>query len=133
MNFNVITVNGKAVPTYDKAPDIRPTVYNTLNIRKRSSTQRGSWFMFPDFGLDLSNIKVVTNETVALFKQEIEKALAYLIDALKVARLVVTTEVDPTDRNRINARIEIIQLDEIPMIFVAFVCVGGPSPEFSVT
>lgn len=133
MNFNVITVNGKAVPTYDKATDIRPDVYNALNIRKRSPTQRGSWFMFPDFGLDLSNIKVVTNETVALFKQEIEKALAYLIDALKVARLVVTTEVDPQDRNRINARIEIIQLSQIPMLFVAFVCVGGPSPEFSVT
>ena len=133
MDFNVITVNGKAVPTYDKATDIRPTVYNALNIRKRSSTQRGSWFMFQDFGLDLSNIKVVTNETVALFKQEIEKALAYLIDALKVAKLVVTTEVDPQDRNRINARIEIIQLDQIPMLFVAFVCVGGPSPEFSVT
>ena len=89
--------------------------------------------MFQDVGLDLSNIKVVTNETVALFKQEKEKALAYLIDALKVAKLVGTTEVDPQDRNRINARIEIIQLDQIPMLFVAVVCVGGPSPEFSVT
>ena len=71
MNCNVITGNGQAVPTYDKATDSRPDVYNALNIRKRSPTQRGSWFMFPDFGLDLSNIKVVTNATVTLFKQEI--------------------------------------------------------------
>lgn len=133
MNFEVKSVNGKLTMTYEKETSVQGPLGMTLNIVKESLTNRGSWFMNPDFGLDLSNIQVVTNETVILLQQEITRSLAWLIDALKVARLVVDTEMHPTDRNTINVRIEVIQLDQIAMVFVGFVCVGGPSPGFTVT
>jgi len=133
MNFNIITEAGNGEMTYDKATDVRPSVYLSLSIVAESTRIRGSWPMFPDFGLDLSDIDQVTDEKVALFKQRLENALLWLVDALKAIRIDVTTERDSLDRNRINANIEVIQLNQIPMIFVAFVCVGGPSPGFTVT
>jgi hypothetical protein len=89
--------------------------------------------MFPDFGLDLSNIKQISDETVALLKQEIEKTLAWLIDANIASQINVTTAPSTDDRNTINARIEVIQLDQIPMLFTGFVCVAGPSQGFVVS
>ena len=133
MNFNIITEKGRGEMTYDKATDVRPNVYLSLNIVRQSANVRGSWPFDPNFGLDLSDINQVTDEKVALFEQRLTEALIWLVDAVKIARLNVTTERDRLDRNRINAKIEVIQLDQIPMIFSAFVCVGGPSPDFQVT
>lgn len=112
------TVYGGAVMTWDKAPDIRTNIWISLNMKK------GSLFVDPDFGLDLSDIKKITDANLLLAKQRIEDALAWMITVGKATSIAVTVERDTQDFNRMDIKVEARQPDGLLIVFQQYRPVG---------
>ena len=127
MDFSIVEGdNGIVEMTWDKPTDISTNIYLSLNIKK------GSIFNNPDFGLDLSDIKKVTDNNIDLIKERLEKALQWLIGVGKAKSVIVIVEKDLKDIYRINYKIEAIQADGIPIVISNFKRVGGPADGFSI-
>jgi len=127
MDF-AITVdnNGNADILWTKPEDITTNIYLSLNITK------GLLFNKPSFGLNLNDIKKITDKNIEKIKQRIENALQWLIDVGKAKSILVTVERDTIVDTRINYKIEAIQADGLPVIVTNFRDVGGPADGFTI-
>lgn len=128
MNFGVTQrADGTAELTWEKPTDIRVLLFNSLNIR------RGIMINLPNFGLDLSDIKKVTDENVTLIEERIRNAVQWIQDTGKAKSIDVIVEKDNTDFTRINYRVDAVQADGVPVFIEDFVTVGGPADGFTIS
>ncbi len=125
MNFGIeIDEFGQGRMTWERRQSALVNVYWSVK------TPKGAFFADPDFGLDLTDIKKVTESTVDTIIQRYEQALNWMIDARKARLVTVTAFIPPNDNNRINVRVEVVEMDGTTMQFATFVEVGGVSGGF---
>ena len=119
MNFNTVQgADGVAELGWAKPSDIFPNVFNAMNVKK------GSLFTAPNFGLDLSDIKKVTESKVKLIEKRIRAALSGLLETGKARAVKVVVQKNNLVYNRVDVKIEVIQADNIPITIDSFVIVG---------
>jgi len=119
MNFKIVQgSDGIAEFDWGQPTDIFPSVFNSLNVKK------GSLFTAPNFGLDLSDIRKVTDSKVLLIKKRISTALAWLIEVGKARAVKVAVERNNLTYNRVDVSIEVIQSDSFPITIDTFIIVG---------
>ncbi len=119
MNFSIIDgAEGTSVLSWDKPTDISGAVYLSYTIKK------GALFTAPDFGLDLSDIKKVTDNNLVIIKQRLEQALNWMLITEKARAVSITVEKDNIVYGRVNITTEIIQSDSVPITIDNFIKVG---------
>lgn len=119
MNFSITQAEeGLSRWSWDKPDDIRAAVYYSLNIHK------GELITAPNFGLDLSDIKKVTDNNIDTIKQRIQQALDWLLIVEKARAIKITVQKNNLNRWRVDTRIEIIQSDSVPITIDNFITVG---------
>jgi len=119
MNFSIAQAeDGLARLSWDKPTDIRTNVYYSLNIRK------GDLINAPSFGLDLSDIRKVTDNNITVIKQRLEQALGWLLTTGKARALKIKVQKNNLDIHRVDVQIDIIQSDSVPVTITNFIKVG---------
>ncbi len=125
MNYDIETDSkGQGRLTWNKKKSNLTNVYISLK------TPKGSIISDPDFGLDISDIKVVTETTLNTLKQRFEQSLAWMIDARKARQITVETSLIDGRSDGVNVRVTIIQIDGQKMQFTEFIEVGGVSGSY---
>jgi len=120
MNFAIeFDSNGNPTMVWDKPIDISTNVWLSLNVTK------GSLFNYKEFGLDLSDIKKVTENNLSLIEQRLNAALKWLIDTKKAKSVDIIVERDDIDIYRVNYKVTVEQSDGIPVTVTSFRTVGG--------
>ena len=120
MNFNIVQGSeGIAELDWAKPTDIFTNVFISMNV------QKGSLFTDPNFGLDLSDIKKVTDSKVLLIEKRIIAALSWLLEVGKARALKVVVQKNQLVYNRVDIKIEIIQADNVPFTIDSFIIVGS--------
>lgn len=89
-------------------------LYLSLAIRK------GSWWIDPEFGLDLPQGMKVTSATAADLRQRILKATAWIIRLGRARSIEVYTERDDINPGRINSAVRAVQADGREIQFSTF-------------
>lgn len=119
MNFAIVEgAEGTSILSWNKPSDISGAVYLSYNIK------RGELFTDPDFGLDLSDIRKITDQNIEIIKQRILEATNWMLVTEKARAISVEVERDNLTFNRVNIATEIIQSDSVPIILNNFVTVG---------
>lgn len=125
MNFDIeIDSQGRGQLTWEKKKTNLANVYLSVKTRKGAITSD------PEFGLDISDIKVVTETTIETIKQRYEKALEWLIPARKAREITVSVTEHQQISGAVNVTVTMIQINGVEMQFVDFVEVGGVSGNF---
>lgn len=119
MNFAIIQgAEGTSVMSWDRPTDISGAVYFSYNIK------RGTLFTDINFGLDLSDIKKVTDNNIEIIKKRLEQALNWMLLTEKAKAVSITVEKDNLVLGRVNVLTEVIQNDSVPIIISNFITVG---------
>lgn len=127
MNFAIIQGdNGIPEMSWEKSEDISTSLYLSLGI------SHGTLFNNIDFGLKLDDIKKVTVNNIELIKSRIENALQWMLDIGKVKTIDIIVERDSKDINRIDIKVEAVQIDGTPINISMFRTVGGPADGFTI-
>lgn len=120
MDYSIIQgADGNPEFSWDKPTDITTNIYTSLIVRK------GALFNMPNFGLDLSDISKVTDNSINKIHSRLHVALQWLIDVGKAKSIDITVERDTTVNNRINYKVEAVQADGIPVTVDSFQTVGA--------
>jgi hypothetical protein len=126
MDFAIIQgPNGQAEMSWDKPTNIGNLLYFSINIKK------GTLFDNPNFGLDLSDIKKLTNEKIPLIQERVEKAVKWILDIGKAKEITVVVEKNTQAIGRVDIYIKAIQADGTPVEYSTFRSVGGSADGFS--
>ncbi len=127
MDFS-ITPDNDGIPqmSWTKETTVSTNVFYTFNVR------RGTFFQNPTFGIDLSDIKKVTDNTVELIKERLINACSWLLGVGRAKSIDVIVEKDTTDITRINYKVDITQADGFPVTVTDFITVGGASDDFPI-
>lgn len=122
MDFSIIQGdNGRLKMSWDKPADITTNIFSSITIKK------GSFFSNPDFGLDLSDIRLVTDENINEIKDRFYSALKWLIDSGKAKSVKVEAYKNNNDVTRVDFKLSIVQSkDNQTITITAFKTVGGP-------
>lgn len=121
MNFAIIQgqgAEGTSVMSWTRPQNIGGAVYLSYTIKK------GSLFSSPDFGLDLSDIKKVTDNNLEIIKSRLQQALNWMLVAEKARAISIEVERDNINYGRVNVRTEVIQSDSQPILIDNFITVG---------
>lgn len=125
MNFDIeIDSQGRGELTWEKKKT------NLVNIYLSVKTRKGAITSDPEFGLDISDIKVVTETTIETIKQRYENALSWMIPARKAREMTVVVTKHQQVSGAVNVTVTMIQVNGVKMQFVDFVEVGGVSGNF---
>jgi hypothetical protein len=125
MDFAIVQgQDGVAEMSWSKNVDQSTSVFLSLNIKK------GTMFNNVGFGLDLSDIKKVTNNNIDLIRQRYQQALQWMSNTGRVKNLNIIVERDTTEYNRINAKVEITQANNEVITYLEWRSIGGPSTSF---
>ena len=120
MDFAIIQgKNGVSEMSWVKSTDIGNLLYFSINI------QKGTLFNDPDFGLDLSDLKKVTDSTVDIIKNRIEKAVKWIVDIKRAVYIDVIIEKNLQTIGRIDISVTALQADGTPVELKTFRSVGG--------
>ena len=120
MDFAIIQgKNGVSEMSWEKSTDIGNLLYFSINIQKRTL------FNDPDFGLDLSDLKKVTDSTVDIIKNRIEKAVKWIVDIKRAVYIDVIIEKNLQTIGRIDISVTALQADGTPVELNTFRSVGG--------
>lgn len=126
MNFEVVEYkNGRAELSWNKPPDISTNIWYSFN------TKKGTQFYNKDFGLDLSDIKKVTNNNITAIHQRLVDAVQWLIDLGRAKSIDIIVEKDLQDNTRVNFSLNAVQADGVPVVIENFIEVGGASNGFA--
>jgi len=121
MDYKVATDNnGLLVQTWEKSDDITTAILLTLNTKKNII------FASIGFGLDLSDIKKITVDTIPLITQRIESALQFLLDIKKAESITVLVQENTQNIGQVNAQITYVEAEGLPKTLAVFIPVGGP-------
>lgn len=122
MDFSIVQGdNGRLKMSWDKPADITTNIFSSITIKK------GSFFSNPDFGLDLSDIRLVTDENINEIKDRFYSALKWLIDSGKAKSVKVEAYKNNNDVTRVDFKLSIVQSkDNQTITITAFKTVGGP-------
>jgi len=112
--------NGVAVMTWEKSTDIGNLLYFSVNI------QKGLLFNLPNFGLNLSDIKKLTTDKIALIQGRVEKSVQWIQDIGRARSIEVIVEPNTQSIGRVDIQIKAIQADGTPVDINTFRTVGGP-------
>lgn len=120
MNYDIeIDEKGRGQLTWNKKKN------NLVNVYLSVKTPKGSVTTDPDFGLDISDIKKVTENTLDTIKQRFENALNWMISARKAKSIEVETSLIDNRSDGVKVKVTIVELSGVEMQFVDFVQVGG--------
>ncbi len=125
MNYDIeIDSMGRGALTWEKKSS------NLVNVYLSVKTPKGFLTTDPDFGLDISDIKVVTEITLETLKQRYEQALVWVITARKATQITVVTSLIEGRSDGAKVIVSIIQANGVEMQFTDFIEVGGVSGGF---
>ena len=108
--------------TFNKNTDCRTDLYDSLYMKK------GSWWFDPTFGLQ--SISKITASNILSFQQNIESALAWMVNAGRASTIDVTVEQDIQNMNQLDVLINITQPNGFIVAYHQYYRVGGPGPNF---
>jgi len=127
MDFAIVQgPNGVPEMSWEKPTNIGNLLYFSINIKK------GTLFNNPGFGLDLSDIKKLTDEKLPLIQDRVEKSLKWILDIGKAREILVTVEKNIQAIGRVDIFIKATQADGTPVDLSTFRSVGGPADGFIV-
>ena len=120
MNYDIeIDEKGRGRLTWNKKSS------NLVNVYLSVKTPKGFLTTDPEFGLDISDIKKVTENTIDTLKQRFEKALEWMISARKARSVDVEVSLLQNRSDGVKIKVTIVELSGVKMQFVDFVQVGG--------
>jgi len=118
--------NGLVKMSWEKSTNIFNLIWFSLNIPVKFQ------FNNPNFGIDLSDIKKLTDDKIALIQGRYEKALQWIVDIGKANSMNIDVEKDTNITGRVNIRVVMIQADGTPVPYDTFKAVGGPEDGFTI-
>lgn len=119
MHFSISeNTNGVASFAWASPTTIFENVYLSLNIAQ------GTLFTDPNFGLNLRDIKTVSEQNIEIIHDRIIGALNWMLTTEKARAIKVLCERDNLEYNRVNCKIEVWQNDSQPIIINNFIRVG---------
>jgi len=118
--------NGTTEMSWDKSTDIFNLLWFSVNLPK------GSMFNLPDFGLNLSDIKKLTDDKIELIKGRLEKSTQWIIDIGKAKSITVIVEKNTQSIGRVDIFLSAIEADGTPVDVNTFRTVGGPEDGFTI-
>jgi phage gp46-like protein len=86
----------------------------------------------PNFGLNISDIKKLTDDKIELIKGRYEQALSWIVDIGKARSITVYTEKQTGSIDRVNVRVLAIEADGTPVSYDTFKSVGGAEDGFAI-
>jgi len=120
MDFSIVQEkNGIADISWEKPTTIFNLLWFSINI------VRGTIFNNPTFGLDLSDIKKLTDDKIEIITARYQAALKWIIDIGKARSIDVIVEKNTQSIGRIDILVSAIQADGTPVELSTFRSVGS--------
>ena len=127
MDFAIVQGNnGVAEMSWDKPTNISNLLYFSVSL------PQGLMFNLPNFGLNLLDIKKLTDDKIELIQGRVEKAVQWIIDIGKARSIDVLVEKNAQAVGRVDIQIRAIQADGTPVSLDTFRSVGGPADGFTI-
>lgn len=127
MDFQIVQGNnGVADIDWVKSDGITNAVYLSIMI------QKGTLFNKPNFGLDLSDIKKLTDDKIPLIQGRCEQALKWMVDIGKARSFEVSVLKNTKAIGRVDISARVIKADGTPVDVDTFRTVGGPPDGFTI-
>ncbi len=118
--------NGTTVMSWDKPTTIFNEVWFSIN------TPYGSIINLPKFGLNLSDIKKLTDDKPALIQGRVEKCLQWIIDIGLGVSMEVSVLKSDAVVGRVDINAKVTESDGTVIDVDTFRTVGGPADDFSI-